>query len=70
MVKEASVFYFSGYFLTTTDGVETMATVAQHAMKSKQVTIRGPISSSRLNHPRKEHPVLVYFQGFMYFLQN
>lgn len=37
MVKEASVFYFSGYFLTTTDGVETMATVAQHAMKSKQI---------------------------------
>ena len=39
MVKDAHIFYFSGYFLTTSDGVDTMATVAEHAMKSKQVTV-------------------------------
>jgi len=39
MVKDAHIFYFSGYFLTTSDGVDTMATVAEHALKSKQVTV-------------------------------
>lgn len=37
MVKDAHIFYFSGYFLTTSDGVDTMATVAEHALKSKQI---------------------------------
>lgn len=36
-VKDASIFYFSGYFLTTSDGVDTMAMVAEYALKSKQI---------------------------------
>jgi len=36
MVKEAACFYFSGYFLTTQDGVDTMQTVAEYALNRDQ----------------------------------
>ena len=39
MVKEAACFYFSGYFLTTQDGVDTMQTVAEYALNRDQVNL-------------------------------
>lgn len=37
-VKQASIFYFSGYFLTTQDGVDSMLAIAEHASREpKQI---------------------------------
>lgn len=36
MVKDASIFYFAGYFLTTSDGVHAMSTIAEYSHKSNQ----------------------------------